>query len=109
MKAEQTLRSTGRTEPDRSALTETLPTGFPEGVLPDGELVNAIRREWITAADKEILEASIQPASLEHGRAAVSTKFDSHYPARYHPNNLYINVRDVRQCPRYAWRAKSGP
>jgi len=78
MKAEQTLRSTGRREPDLSDLTETLPPGFPEGVLPDGELVNAIRRAWITA-DDEIPEASIQPASLDLRLGATAHRLRSSF------------------------------
>jgi dCTP deaminase len=79
MKAEQTLSSTDRQEPDRSVLAETLPPGFPEGVLPDGELENAIRHGWITAGGEEIPEASIQPASLDLRLGATAYRLRSSF------------------------------
>ena len=65
MDTEQLLRSTPHQDPDSHTLSETLPPGFPEGVLPDAELEKAIRREWITPDDNKVPEASIQPASLD--------------------------------------------
>jgi dCTP deaminase len=79
MKAEQTLRSTGGRERESPVLAETLPPGFPEGVLPDGELEDAIRHGWITTADKEVPEASIQPASLDLRLGATAYRLRSSF------------------------------